>query len=122
MSRLELDLVLVGLQPALRARRHCPLSARDRSRHVGGNAEPRDEHIPQPIHVAANEVAGERREGNVAAIGADPRDHARRLASSPSAETLTRDVAPVRRSWTNTSETPFRSSGTRLDARDVNAA
>ena len=39
----------------------------------------------------------------------------------PALSTLTRSVVPVRRSWTNTSATPFVSPGTRLMAAEVKA-
>src|SRR4051794_19830478 len=42
-------------------------------------------------------------------------------ASTPVVETLTRSTAPLARSFTNTSGTPFRSIGTRFEAVDSKA-
>src|SRR5687768_1251114 len=56
-----------------------PCSARMLWRSPAGKAKPHDEHVPPSVRVADDEVVGERCERDDAAIGADPRDHARRV-------------------------------------------
>src|ERR671910_818587 len=56
-----------------------PLSAPMPPRDGAGKTKSRDEHVPLSVRIPYDEVVGERRERDEAAIGADPRDHAGRV-------------------------------------------